>query len=48
MLGEDFALGVVANDFDVDEAAQVELFGAEHRHAEGLAGDEGFGDDACG
>ena len=32
VLCEDFALGVVADDFDVDEAAQIELFRAKHRH----------------
>ena len=32
VLLEDLALGVVADDLDVDEAAQVELFGAELCH----------------
>lgn len=32
VLGEYFSLGVVADDFDVDEAAQIELLRAEHRH----------------
>jgi hypothetical protein len=32
VLGEDLALGVVADDLDVDEAAEVELLGAEHGH----------------
>lgn len=32
MLFKDLSLGVVADDPDVDEAAQVELLGSEHRH----------------
>jgi hypothetical protein len=36
---ENLALGVVAQGADVDEAAQVELFRAEHRHV----GQLGFG-----
>lgn len=38
MLGEDLALGVVADDLDVDEAAEVELLGAEHGHDGGGGG----------
>ena len=38
MLGEDLALGVVADDLDVDEAADVEDLGAEHRHNGGDRG----------
>lgn len=30
-----FALGVVADDLDVDEAAQIELLRPEHRHLDG-------------
>lgn len=32
VLGEYFAFGVVADDLDVDEAAEIEAFGAEHGH----------------
>lgn len=32
VLGEDLALGMVADDLDVDEAAEVKLLGAEHGH----------------
>ena len=32
VLLEYFALGVVADDFDVDEAAEIELFRAKHGH----------------
>lgn len=42
MLGEDFPLGVVANDFDVDEAAQIELLRPEHGHDGGCGGSGGF------
>ena len=35
VLLEHLALGVVANVHDVDEAAQVELFGAELSHGDG-------------
>ncbi len=34
MLCKDLSLGVIADDFDVDEAAQVQLLGPEHRHLE--------------
>ena len=37
-LGKDLALGVVANVADVDVTADIELFGAEHRHDGGLCG----------
>lgn len=32
MLSEDLALGMIANNFGVDETAQIELLGSEHRH----------------
>jgi hypothetical protein len=35
MLCEDLSLGVIADDLDVDEAAQVQLLGPEHRHLVG-------------
>lgn len=38
VLGEDLALGVVADDLDVDEAAEVELLGSEHGHDGGGGG----------
>mgnify|MGYP001246307221 FL=1 len=38
VLGEYLPLGVVADDFDVDEAAQVELLRAEHGHDGGGGG----------
>lgn len=44
MLGEDLALGVVADDLDVDEAAEVELLGAEHGHDCGGGGGEDDGE----
>ncbi|KFZ01188.1 hypothetical protein V501_10163 [Pseudogymnoascus sp. VKM F-4519 (FW-2642)] len=44
VLGEDLALGVVADDLDVDEAAEVELLGAEHGHDGGGGGDEDDGE----
>jgi len=33
---KDLALGVVAQGADIDETAQIELLGAEHRHFEGV------------
>jgi len=32
VLSEDLSLGVITDDLDVDEAAQVELLGSEHGH----------------
>ena len=32
---KDLSLGVVAQGADIDETAQIELLGAEHRHFEG-------------
>jgi len=32
---KDLPLGVVADDLDIDEAAKIQLFGAEHRHRGG-------------
>lgn len=43
VLGEDLALGVVADDLDVDKAAEVELLGAEHGH-DGGGGMNGEGE----
>ncbi len=34
---KDFALRVVANGARLDEAAQIELFGSEHRHFGGVS-----------
>lgn len=36
MLGEDLSLGVVTDDLDIDEAAQVELLGSKHGHDGGI------------
>jgi hypothetical protein len=36
VLLEDLALGVVAHVHDVDEAAQIELFGSELSHGDGM------------
>jgi hypothetical protein len=36
MLLEDLALGVIAHVHDVDEAAQIELFGSELSHGDGI------------
>jgi hypothetical protein len=36
VLLEDLALGVVAHVHDVDEAAQIELFGSELGHGDGI------------
>ena len=38
VLFEDLALGVVAQGAHIDEAAQIELFGAEHRHLGRIGG----------
>ena len=32
MFGEDFPLGVIANNLDVDEGPDIQLFRPEHRH----------------
>lgn len=40
ILREDLALGVVADDLDVDEAAEVELLRTEHGHDCGVGGGE--------
>lgn len=33
---EDLPLGVIAYDLDIDEAAQIELFGPKHGHLGGV------------
>jgi len=38
MLSEDLSFCMVADDFDVNEASQIELLGSKHRHFEDLGG----------
>ena len=44
VLFEDFAFCVVADDFVVDEAGEVQAAGAELGHCDGVEGDERCGD----
>lgn len=38
VFGKDLPLGMVADHFDIDEAAQIELLRSEHRHDGGCSG----------
>lgn len=45
ILSKDLSLGMVADDLDVNEASQVELFRSEHRHLEVVRSRSNGGDD---